>query len=308
MPTPLLEVTVQPNWRDIERQAETQRLQLWRAVQAAVALATLTALLARLLLPAWPWHGLLHMALFTGISWLLPLATVMEASRRPTPLWPTLLASALLLAAATLLLYTTAPNPLDANPLAGSLGNLPFLALLVPIIAWSLLAYAGRRFPRGMRGLGFVSRQLWLNLLIGAAAGTALGLYFLLSATFLPGPAPGAAGPAAAGLLVWTFCYQAGLQAPGEEMLFRGLAYRLQFPPTTRNTLLPALWIVGLNTLLYLVPASRLPSPLAAAWLLLAGAALATFTTFLRHRQQSLWPALAANVVFGLFLAVALAA
>lgn len=305
MPAPLLEITVQPNWRELDRQAEAQRLQLWRAVQIAVALATLAALLARILLPNWQWHGLLHMALFIAISWLLPLGTVIQASRRPAPLGPTLAVMALLLAVATLLLYTTAANSLDANPLAGRLAHLPFLALLVPLIAWSLLAYAGRRFPLGMRGLGFVRRQLPLNLLIGAAAGAALGLYFLVTASFFPGLAGSPAGPAA-GWLLWTLCYQAGLQAPGEEMLFRGLAYRLQFPAVTRHVLVPALWIIGLNTMMYLAPGSRLSSPLAAAWLLLAGAALATVTTFLRHRQQSLWPGLVANVVFGLFLAVAL--
>lgn len=300
MPQQLLEITVRPDWRELTRQAAVQRLRTWRAVQVALASATLVVLLSRLLLPDWPWHQLLHLTLFGSLFWLLPLwallrsqQSVQAAVDRLLQLYPWILA-AIALAALS-----------QPAPAAGAaLSWLPLLALAIPGLTWPVLRTMRRAFPAQCRRLGLVRDRWAINLAIGALAGAALGLHLVLTTSFLP-DRPELAGPA--GLrVVWMLGYQVGLMGLGQELVLRGLAYDALMSGAGNGFPAAAARIVILNLFVYLAALAVAPTIQLwdAAWLLAYGAALAFMATFLRRRQQSLLPGLAASVVFNLFIAV----
>jgi hypothetical protein len=302
MPKPLqlLEITVRPDWRELTQQAVVQRLRTWRAVQMAVAGATLVVLLAWLAFPSWPWHELLRVALFASLSWTLPLWSVLRSQQSIQGALERGLKPYLLLLAAIGVAYLTQPS-LSANEGASTpIPWLELLALLIPCLTWPILRQTSRAFPVQLRRWGLVSDRWASNLAIGALAGCLLGLHLLLTTRFLFGQ-PQPAGPIGLGL-VWMFCYQAGLMGLGQELLLRGLAYDALFAGA-RGFAVPAARIVLLNLLFYLPWMVLAPNIglISGAGLLAYAAALSLGVTFLRHRQQSLLPGLAASVVFSLF-------
>lgn len=303
MPFHLLEITVRPDWRELTRQAEVQRLRTWRAVQMAVAGATVVVLLSRWAFPASPWPDLLYMALFSVIGWMLPLWTLQRARQGVRAALSQGVVVYLLLLAAILVAYVTRPM-VAPPPAAGAPPSyLPLLALAIPALTWPVLRWMQRAFPTHSARLG-LTRERWANqVIIGALAGVALGLHLLLAASWVSG-LPQVSSPLALRLL-WIFCYQAGLMSLGQELLLRGLAYDALVGGGANSFPMAAAKIVLLNLFVYLAGLALWSSAdlLSAAWLLAYGAALSLLATFLRHRQQSLLPGLAASVVFHLFTA-----
>ena len=304
MPQQLLEITVRPDWRELTRQAAVQRLRTWRAVQIGLAGATLVVLLSRLLLPDWPWHQLLRLTLFGSLFWLLPLWALLRSQQgvqaaldRLLQLYPWILAA---IAVAAL----SQPSSAASATTSAALSWLPVLALAIPALTWPVLRTLRRAFPAQCRRLGLVRDRWAINLAIGALAGAALGLHLMLTSSFLPGR-PELAGPA--GLrVVWMLGYQVGLMGLGQELVLRGLAYDALMSGAGNGFPAAAARIVILNLFVYLAALAVAPAVQfwSAAWLLAYGAALAFVATFLRRRQQSLLPGLAASVVFNLFIAI----
>lgn len=298
MPQQLLEITVRSDWRDLSRQAAVQRLRTWRTVQIGLAGATLLVLLSSVLAPDAPWRQLLRLALFASLFWLLPLwallrsqQSVQAALDRLLQLYPWILAA---------IAVAAISQPTDNATLAW----LPLLALTIPALTWPVLRTMRRAFPAQCRRLGLVRERWAINLAIGALAGAALGLHLVLTSSFLPGrPVP--ASPV--GLrVVWMLGYQVGLMGLGQELVLRGLAYDALMSMGGNGFPAAAGKIVALNLFIYLAALAVAPTVQlwGAAWLLAYGAALALMATFLRHRQQSLLPGLAASVIFNLFIAV----
>ena len=105
-------------------------------------------------------------------------------------------------------------------------------------------------------------------------------------------------------VLTWALFFRAGLTALGEELFFRGLGYQLLTNGSSRSVAIATAKLTVLNLPIYLIPiVGTQPQTLVTVVLLLVyGAAFSVVATFLRHRQQSLLPGLACNVVFSLFL------
>lgn len=304
MPLQLLEITVRSDWRELTRQTAAQRLRTWRAVQIGVTGAALIVLLTRLAFPTWPWHGLLHLALFATLFWLLPLWTLLRRQQALQVALDRGFQFALLVLLAVALVYLTRPSSLPDQNGNASASWLSLLALIVPFLTWPILRWMRRAHPVPCGYWGLVPDRWAVNLVLGALAGCALGLHLSLVAPFLPN-LPQPARPLLP-LLVWVLCSQAGLMALGQELMLRGLAYDALFTGQQSVPLSAAVQIVVLNVLVYLGSLAVTPALdlLSAAWLLGYGAALAVVATFLRHRQRSLLPGVAAGVVFSLFLAV----
>ena len=180
----LLEVTVRPDWQEIDRQQSARgaralaggpdRHHRGRAGQPAPghARAALAAL------------QLVRLTLFTLVTWAPPLWFLIDSKpgrqRAPWPWcgrWPCW-RSPRLAAVATAPAGVTSPFRLP----------LPF-ALLIPAATWSLLLYERRQAPPTARALGFVPGDWFYYALAGGAAGVALGFHMLLI-THLPAVRP----------------------------------------------------------------------------------------------------------------------
>ncbi|MEA3338257.1 MAG: CPBP family glutamic-type intramembrane protease [Chloroflexota bacterium] len=294
MPQPVLESTVHHDWQTLTQENSMRRLRLWRAIEIVVALMSLVALTVPLLFPSWPGARILPFALFSLAFWILPIWTLLRTQMTVGPALLRILPILGLLLAAMLIAIISAPAAVTGNE--GQ--NILILSAMIPALTWPVLAWLVRRFPTRTRALGFTTMGWPANLVIGAAAGAALGLHLLFSA----GLTMGLAQPSAAmlTLLVWTLCFQAGLLAVGEEILFRGLAYDLLIGSQPGNPIVPGLRIVLLNSIVYLGlwPSFNLQGVSGVFWFLAYSVVLALLTTYLRYRQRSLLPGMVCRIVF----------
>lgn len=135
-------------------------------------------------------------------------------------------------------------------------------------------------------------------LLIGTAAGLAIGFHLLITSKALLAAETQPALTAAT--LVWLVCVRVGLTTLGEELFFRGWCYHLLVQQTHDSIWSAAAKITLLNVLVYAVYATSAPSVAAMIWLLAYGALVAFTCIVLRHRFHSLLPGLACNVVASL--------
>ena len=296
MPVHLLEITVRPDWQTLSRRMAAQRMRLWRATEAAVAAATMLVLIIGLVWTASPWTYLARTLLYTGVFWLFPLAFIYR-SRLSTGRIELQLADAVtLLAVAAGVAFVSSPyftSTIQAPALA-------FLALAIPLITLPWLARTTRRFPAPARQLGLIRDQWPVFLLIGAAAGLAIGFHLLITSKTLLAAEPQPALTAVT--LLWLVCLRVGLTALGEELFFRGWCYHLLVQQTRGSIWSAAAKITLLNLLVYAVYATSAPSVAIMAWVLAYGALVAFACTLLRHHFHSLLPGLACNVVASLFL------
>jgi hypothetical protein len=136
---------------------------------------------------------------------------------------------------------------------------------------------------------------------MGAAAGAAMGLGLALAVSWGSGPEqPQLPAPLA---LAWLLAYEAGLRAPGEELLFRGLVYGSLVGDPTARVVTAMVRLVLLNLLVYLVPLVSATTIEGRLGILVYGTAMTCTSTLLRHRRHSLLPGMVANVVFSVFVA-----
>lgn len=301
MRIPLLDVTVHPDWPEISQQQTILKTRLWRIMQVLVILLVLILFMLPSVSRALPLRGLLYVfLLFVLILWVLPLWSVLRLDERTQQTQLRALYIFLALSFVAALLWATYPFPPYGLFTRVMPDLAPYLSLLAPLTGGAVLAYNVRHAPRPMRRLGFGTERWLSNLIIGTAAGAALGFHLWLTTHNLR------AGlslhvPSLA-TLVWLFCYEAGLRATGEELLFRGLGYHLALEDTPAPLLGPATRLTLLNVLFYLVPLSQTDDPVLRIWIAAYGTALAVVTLLLRYRQQNLLPALACNVAFSLFV------
>ena len=284
---------------ELTQQSKLQRLRIWRAVQIAVAGASLVVLLCRLAFPFWPWHDLLRLTLFASLFWMLPLWVTLRSHQSIQLALDRSIHLYFLLAAAIVTAYITRPSTATGMAVGGVVSYLPLLSIAIPFFTWPILRYMRRAAPIQNERLGLATQRWASNLAIGALAGCALGLHLLLAARFVPNLVRPTEPN---GLwLFWTFCCQAGLMALGQELMLRGLA----FDALTDGRAFAGAGarIVLLNLVIYLTWIALVPGVdlLGAAWLLLYSIVLAILITLLRYRQQSLLPGLATSVVFSLF-------
>ena len=150
MSSRLLDVTVHPDWQEIDRLQAARAARAWRGILVALIAAVLVSMLLNWLAPSWTGLMATRVTIFTLVTWLPPMWYLMYQARGRGP--------AILPLAGVLSLLTIAAIVAAAtSPMIGPLRlPLPFV-LLVPAATWSLLLYQGRRAPAAFRGLGFVA-------------------------------------------------------------------------------------------------------------------------------------------------------
>jgi hypothetical protein len=299
---PLLTTIVRPDWEELTRQRALRRARYWTALQLALVFTTLPVLVVRLIFPQWDWLPMLWALLFVPMSWTLPLVTIHRGAgqdRRDERRYALVVLGMVL--AALVIAGAGASQLLSADGRGWGLRLPSVLSLAVPMLTWPLLWWTYRQSPLASRQMGLTPDAWLMNLAMGAAAGAALGLSLLVAAG--PGAGVYTLQPQALPGLLWVIAYEAGLRAPGEELLFRGLVYRTLVTDPSARAVLSIARVVLLNMLIYVVPLVSATTVGARLGIVVYGAALSCTSTLLRHRQHSLLPGLAANVVFSVFMA-----
>ena len=307
MSTPLLNLTVRPDWREITQRVVARDNRMWTAMHFAVVGVAIVAQLLALLFA--PWSMAIRAGVFCALFWALPLwwlwrslgRSSQRLSLRPPDVSRRARRVCLGVAAAVGAAIVAA---LDVMPrFAQSMSWLGDAAVLLTGAAVLLIGVGAaillsRYFPHPLRAFGLVSDAWGVNLTIGVALGAALGFHFLIVASVLPSAADGIRSAPA---LAWFIGFQVGLRVLGEELFFRGLGFHLLTSIGTSNRVLTG-WLTLLNLFVYLWlfgPGGDLMSGL----LVLYGGLLALVCTRLRLRQESLLPGLACQAVFVLFVA-----
>jgi hypothetical protein len=286
MPTPLLETTVRPDWREYEQHQAARGALLWRRVQWTVVSLAAVTLAAALIPTLAPWQTAIRILTLTAAFWPLPITTIARTSRQA------LTYTGLALGAGALVALSA---PLS-DPVSSLLPG--WAALPAALVSLGLLLAMPRAFSANAATLGLRRVVSPTGLLLGAAVGAGLGLHLWFIATLLPDrPAP--AMPAGAAL-VWVVSW-AALRAPGEELLFRGVGFRSLAAMHQGPLLRTAARLTLLNMFAYVAPGVSDP----VFWLLTLpyAAAMAIAATLLRARDDSLDAAIACDFVFTLFLA-----
>ena len=73
MTNQLLEITVRPDWPEIDRRWAARSAELWRWTQMAVLAAVLVSMLLGSLVPNWPALQMTRLAIFTLVTWAPPI-------------------------------------------------------------------------------------------------------------------------------------------------------------------------------------------------------------------------------------------
>jgi len=294
----LFKFEVKPDWQEFDRRRTREYVQLWRSVQGLVVGST--ALTILLLTVPLPWQ--LEFAIRTSLSFVLFLAFslwVVYQSQNHS-LWRLGGIVLLLLASSLIASYTLAWPP--EGRVSETTRYLPLpVAILVPVIGWSILAWSYRQFPIQMRRLGFYPEQWSINVLIGFMAGSIIGLHFLLSSLLLTGN--GGHILARAPQFIWTLLFQAGIAAIGSEFLLRGLGFQLLYEEEQNNFWSVAVRIALLDLLIYIVPMFHSAWSMTWVWFLLYQVAFSFIVTFMRYRRGSLIACIVCSVIFHSLLA-----
>jgi AcrR family transcriptional regulator len=293
----LLDYVVREDWRERTKQMRRETIRLWRALQALVILSALSSLVVSFFCPSQPWKDVCHTALssclFIGFSVWTALRSEKPETRNVAYAG---LATLTLVGTAAVggLLYPPRGAHDDAWTIVGS---------LVMLSSWGLLVWAHRRRRAAIEQLGLTTEKWAGSALLGGVAGAAVGVHLMLTGHFAGlehGPRPDWA------TVVWQVSYWAGLRGLGEELLFRGLGFRLLRERLSRSFWATAAPLMALNVLPYLVTRSSVVDEPAGLWVLPYVALMALLNVALREWWRSLIPCLACNVAFNLVLLVGL--
>jgi hypothetical protein len=298
------EIFVHAEWREITQRIVRQDARLWTAMRVAViGVAVAAQLLSRI---AAPWSMPLGVGLFCALFWGFPLywlgcPSARSAARKSVRTSDSVAharaicaASAIAVGAAIVAALVIAPATIGGTVRSAAWP----VGLAIPFVGWCVAVILVRTFPHPMRALG-LTRDGWpTHLVIGAAAGAALGCHLLIVVNDVPSFA-GVSRSASA--LAWFISFQVGLRVLGEELFFRGLGFHLLRRLGASDRGLTA-WLVLLNLFAYLWLVGQGRDPMAGL-LVAYGGVMAFVCTRLRLSRESLLPGLACQAVFVLFLA-----
>lgn len=294
----LLDYVVREDWRQRTRQIMRENVGLWRGLQSLVVLSALALMVVSFLRPSQPWRDIISTAcsscLFIGFS--------LWAALRPEKhsIAYAGLATLLLVGAAVVggLLHHSPGRDRDVVADLRTLGG-----GLSMLSSWALLVWAYGRPREAVEQLGVTTERWAGNALLGVIVGAALGAHLMLAGQFAGleyGIRPRWA------IVVWQVSFWVGLKGLGEELLLRGLGFRLLRVGLGRSFWAAAVPLTMLNLLPYLVTSSPIANGPAGIWVLPYIALIALLNVALREWRRSLIPCLACNVSFRLVVLIGL--
>ncbi|MFW6135585.1 MAG: type II CAAX prenyl endopeptidase Rce1 family protein [Chloroflexota bacterium] len=295
----LLKTVVREDWRDLTQQMVQEALRLWRGVQMLAVIAALTSPLVFLLALPHPWENIAYTVLSACLFITYPLWVVLRPKERSLVY---AVGATLLLVGATVGGYLLRPHMVPNGDVMASLRTVGG-GLVMVVTSWGVLAWAHAEERKGMERLGVTGERWALNALLGAAVGAALGAHLMLARYFAglgPESRPGWA------IVAWQICFWAGLKGLGEELLFRGLGFRLLRESLDRQFWTTAVSLTTFDLLTCLLVGLPILKGWTAVWVLLYLGVMATVNAALREWRHSLVACLACNVCFHTFLLVGL--
>ena len=291
-----LNLQVRRDWQEFELQRVTAYQKLWLIIQGLVILSVLTVFVLSEQAFSYPWNEVLRTIFSSVLYLLIPFWVIYRSGEKE---YRKISITALIYIGAGVLSWFTYPSSL--KPEMVHFSSLPvFFVLLVPLVSGMWVLIASQGLPRKIRALGLVADSWLLNILIGVAAGGMLGLHLLLTTILLPGSKFPMMPDGSA--LLWLLCFQVGLSALGEELLFRGLGFSLLFDGLKNPLWMVAIQLTVFNVLIYLVQAFISPTIIAGLIVVLYRLLLSLLNTAMRHQQGSLIPGLISNVILSIVL------
>ena len=291
-----LNLQVRRDWQEFELQRVTAYQKLWLIIQGLVILSVLTVFVLSEQAFSYPWNEVLRTIFSSVLYLLIPFWVIYRSGEKE---YRKISITALIYIGAGVLSWFTYPSSL--KPEMVHFSSLPvFFVLLVPLVSGMWVLIASQGLPRKIRALGLVADSWLLNILIGVAAGGMLGLHLLLTTILLPGSKFPMMPDGSA--LLWLLCFQVGLSALGEELLFRGLGFSLLFDGLKNPLWMVAIQLTVFNVLIYLVQAFISPTIIAGLIVVLYRLLLSLLNTAMRHQQGSLIPGLISNVILSTVL------
>jgi hypothetical protein len=285
----LLDYVVRHNWRELTWEMHRGTLRLWRRLFGLVILSSLVLLPLGLLAPPDSVWDVLRTVTTSCAFIVFPLYGVGWLRRDVPRRFAVGLGT--IIGAAALGRLARPQAGAAPRPTVLTIGLLGSLAMLAP---WIVLFQASHQEPRALQDLG-VTAENWLpNVLIGGLIGAALAAHLALTREFV-----GLSNwwrPSWI-LLLWHLCFSVGLQGLGEELLFRGLGYRLLHEQLGRGLG----HTMGVLTLLSLLPRLTLRSVSLSssfdAWILVYLIGISAINIALRAWRDSLVPGIACQAV-----------
>jgi hypothetical protein len=291
-----LNLQVRRDWQEFELQRVTAYQKLWLIIQGLVILSVLTVFVLSEQAFSYPWNEVLRTIFSSVLYLLIPFWVIYRSGEKE---YRKISITALIYIGAGVLSWFTYPSSL--KPEMVHFSSLPvFFVLLVPLVSGMWVLIASQGLPQKIRALGLVADSWLLNILIGVAAGGMLGLHLLLTTILLPGSKFPMMPDGSA--LLWLLCFQVGLSALGEELLFRGLGFSLLFDGLKNPLWMVAIQLTVFNVLIYLVQAFISPTIIAGLIVVLYRLLLSLLNTAMRHQQGSLIPGLISNVILSTVL------
>lgn len=296
-----LNLQVRRDWQELELQRTTAYQKLWLVVQGLVILSVVTIFVLNEQDLSFPWKELLRTIFSSVLFLLIPFWVIFKAGEKEYQ--KIFLTALIFIGLSFLSWFTLPPSLLPAGAHYSSL--LVVLVLLVPFASGVWILIATKDSPQKIKALGLMADGWLLNILIGVAAGLMLGLHLLLTTILLPGSKFPQMPDGSA--LLWLLCFQIGLSALGEELLFRGLGFSLLFDGLKNPLWMVVIQLTVFNVLIYLVQVFVSPTIIAGMIIVLYRLLLSLLNTALRYQQASLIPGLVSNVIVSIFLWVVLA-
>lgn len=294
----LLDYVVHKDWRQRTQQIMRENVRLWRGLQGLVVLSALASMVVSFLRPFQPWTDILHTALSSCLFIGFSVWTVLRSEKYGT-VYAGL--ATLLLVGAAVVGRLVCPALGKEHSIVDHLWALG--GMLAMLSSWGLLAWVYRRRKEAVETLGVTTETWASNALLGGIVGAALGAHLMLAAEFAGleyGSHPSWA------TIVWQIAFWAGLRGLGEELLLRGLGFRLLRAGLDRSFWAAAVPLTVLNLLPYLATSSLIANELVGAWVLPYVALMALSNVALREWRRSLVPCLACNLCLRMVLLVGL--
>lgn len=290
----LLEYVVREDWQHLTQQMRKENERLWRSILGLAALSSLALVLLTLLRPPEVWRDACQIILSSCAFIAFALWTAFRSEKRA---YSRASVAYLFLVGAAIVGRTLRPQPGQGSDPFSVLSTL--LGSLTMLTSWIILFWAHRQQPEKTEQLGITPETWPVNLLLGVVIGTTLGAHLMLTRYF-------------AGrhhlhrplwtTLLWHLCYHAGLRSLGEELLFRGLGFRLLYRGSNKNFWQAAARVSGINFLVYLIPSWPILSMELGIWVLPYLLVMMMVNAALRQWRQSLIPGLACSTAFNLVL------
>jgi hypothetical protein len=291
-------ITVRPDWRDVEAQVRAQRVRWRTELQLGpIGYGLVTLAIAALYLPS-GWLMLAQWLMFGAAFLALPIRIALID--QPDSLRTRMTAYGVVLGCVLLAFFST-PVTLRGPGWSGIPAVPSILAVLIPLAMAATLRWANGRHAGLSRMLGLSGPRWAYQVATGVAVGAALGFHLLVVEHAVPGASELSS---LSGVWIWVLATTLGVAGLGQEMVLRGLLYRLLLQDWPGHPIGAWFRLTVLTVVIYLTPLVQGGGVMVWPYGLIYGVIFGVIALVLRHELRSAIAPYASSVAFGLFVAM----